>query len=224
VALARKAKLLRRRVKLAAIDSSGFESHHASRYFVRRRAKGGKTSGKWQRTTYTRFPKLALLCDCETHIILSAVSARGPSPDFGHLDPALTKAAGRARIGTLLADAGYDAEWIHHFCRLIFGTRTVIPAGHGRPTTKRLRGYWRQRMRTRFNHEKYGQRWQVETVFSMIKRHLDENVSAKTYHRQCRVLLLKAITHNAMIIRRTQRGFLQSRSELLCRKPSKTGC
>ena len=73
VALARKARLLRRRVKLAAVDSSGFESHHASRYFVRRRAKGGNTSGKWQRTTYRRFPKLTLLCDCATHIILAAV-------------------------------------------------------------------------------------------------------------------------------------------------------
>ena len=48
--------LLRRPVQLAAIDSSGFESHRASNYFVRRRAPYGKQTGIWQVTTYRRFP------------------------------------------------------------------------------------------------------------------------------------------------------------------------
>src|SRR5690606_985254 len=35
-------RLIKSRVELAAIDSSGFEAQHASRYFVKRREKGGK--------------------------------------------------------------------------------------------------------------------------------------------------------------------------------------
>ena len=47
-------------VPLAALDGTGLETRHASSYYVRRRAKGGKT---WQKTTYQRFPKAGILCD-----------------------------------------------------------------------------------------------------------------------------------------------------------------
>ena len=53
-------------------------------------------------------------------------------------------------------------------------------------------------MRFRINKKKYGQRWQAETVFSMIKRRLGEATGARTYHSQCRALLLKVVTHNIL--------------------------
>ena len=72
---------IRRHVALAALDGTGLESHHASSYYVRRRAAGGKT---WQNTTYTRFPKAGILCDCRSHLILAVVPGRGPRPDMRH--------------------------------------------------------------------------------------------------------------------------------------------
>ena len=74
---------------------------------------------------------------------------------------------------------GYDAEWVHMFVRLVFGTRTIIPAEHGRPSQTPPVGYHRRLMRSRFNKKKYGQRWQVETVISMIKRRLSEATGAR---------------------------------------------
>ncbi len=74
---ARRMRLFKKRVRLAAIDASGFEAHHVSNYFVRRRARNGKTTGKWHSTTYRRFPKLAVVCDCRTHLILSAAVDAG---------------------------------------------------------------------------------------------------------------------------------------------------
>lgn len=197
---ARKAKLLRNRVALAAIDSSGFEAQHASRYFVKRRESHGEFREKRHRITYRHFPKLAVLCDCRSHLILAAHPERGPKPDFGNLDPVFTQAAARARIETLLGDAGYDAEWIHVFVRFVFGTRTIIPAEHGRKSASPPIGYHRRLMRFRLNKKKYGQRWQVETVFSMIKRRIGEATAARTYHSQCRALLLKVVTHNILIV------------------------
>jgi len=61
LAKARRMRVFKKRVRLAAIDASGFEAHHVSHYFVRRRAKNGKTTGKWQTTTYRRFPKLVVV-------------------------------------------------------------------------------------------------------------------------------------------------------------------
>ena len=93
-------------VPLAALDGTGLESRHASSYYVKRRANTGKY---WQRTTYHRFPKAGIVCDCSSHLILAVVPSRGPGPDITHFRAALDQALSRVRIGTLAADAGYDA-------------------------------------------------------------------------------------------------------------------
>jgi hypothetical protein len=199
---ARRMRLFKKRVRLAAIDASGFEAHHVSNYSVRRRARNGKTTGKWHTTTYRRFPKLAVVCDCRTHLILSAVVERGPKPDFDHWIQAMSQATNRATIATLLADAGYDAEWIHLAARIAFGVRTIIPPQHGRPSRELPTGYYRRRMATHFNTTVYRQRSQVETVFSMLKRRLGSAVNAYSHWSHRRALLLKVLTNNIMILRR----------------------
>jgi len=184
-------------VKRAALDASGFEAQHVSHYFVRRRAKGGRA---WQSTTYKRFPKLGVLCDCQSHLILAAVPGRGPSPDITHFEAALCQALRRSRPQTLYADAGYDAEWVHDVARRDLGVRTIIPPRIGRPTDKAPSGRWRKVMSERIHLTNYGQRWQDETVFSMIKRRQGSAVNAMTYWSPCRGLMLKAITHNILIL------------------------
>ena len=46
----------------------------------------------------------------------------------------------------------------------------------------------------------YGQRWQIETAFSMLKRNLGSALRARTYWSQCRESMLRVITHNVMIL------------------------
>lgn len=55
-------------------------------------------------------------------------------------------------------------------------------------------------MQTRFDHETYGQRWQAETVMSMIKRRQGDSTSGRSYHSRRRDMMLMAITHNVMIV------------------------
>ena len=100
-----------------------------------------------------------------------------------------------------LADAGFDSERAHMFARQECGIRAIIPATRGRPTTKPLRGYWRNKMKQRFPKRQYGQRWQVETVHSMIKRVLGAALRARSYWSQSREIILKALTLNVMILR-----------------------
>tara|TARA_R110002111_G_scaffold228511_1_gene289921 strand:+ start:2753 stop:3037 length:285 start_codon:yes stop_codon:yes gene_type:complete len=91
------------------------------------------------------------------------VPGRDPGPDNKYYKQAVTQAAERAKVETILADAGYDSEGAHLFARQEYGMRTIIPATRGRPIKILPKGYWRRQMTTRFNPEKYGQRWQVET-------------------------------------------------------------
>ena len=209
---ARKAKILRRRVRLAAMDTSGFESRHTSRYYAWRRKKPGK-HGRTCAVTYRRYPKLGLVCDTLSHFCLAARASQGPHPDFGDFRPLLVEAHARAGLKALAADAGFDSEANHQLARDEMGIQSLIPAEHGRPASGEPRGRYRKQMKRHLHESRYGQRWQVETVNSMIKRLSGEVVNARTYWRRCRLLLLKTLTHNISILRR-QIGFLLSRSEL----------
>lgn len=189
-------KIRKRRVPLAAVDGTGMESRHVSRYYVKRRSKTGSGT---QETTYSKYPKVVLVTDCRSHLVLAAVPGRGPASDLVLFKAALRQAAGRARIGTLLADADFDGEWVHEHVRS-YGIRTLIPPERGRPSEKPPVGKWRRRMKQRFDKAKYGQRWQTETVNSMIKRRLDSALRARGYWSQCREIILRVITHNVMIV------------------------
>ena len=152
-------KVRTRRVPLAAVDGTGMESRPVSRDYVKRRSKTGTGT---QETTYSRYPKVVLVTDCRTHLVLSAVPGRGPASDLVLFRAALKDAVGRARIGALLADADFDGEWVHEHVRS-HGIRTLIPPERGRPSEKPPAGKWRRRMKQRFDKKKYGQRWQTET-------------------------------------------------------------
>jgi len=210
------AKLVKKRPRRIAVDGTGFESHHVSRYFVKRRERCQNTGQTrrnplYQTTTYTRFPKAGVLCDCDSHMIFAVAPGRGPGPDIKHLRRLLIDLPEPIRITTVLADAGYDGEWVHEYVRGE-GGRTIIPATIGRPTSKPPNGRWRRVMKQRFKQMKktYGQRWQIETVNSMIKRLIGSAMRARRYWSQCREITLRAITLNVMILRREYKAFLQS--------------
>ena len=197
------------KIKLAAVDSTGMEAGHISRYFVRR--KRAKELEATESTYYRRFPKLSIVCDCDNHLILSAVAPRGPSVDVNQFIKTLKPAVTSYNIDCILADAGYDSEANHRYARDKCKIKSTIPAKSGRPqlTPKPFKGKYREIMRTEFDKETYGQRWQVETVFSMIKRNFGDTIYARKYWAQCRELLLLVLTHNIAVVHLV-RAFLQS--------------
>jgi hypothetical protein len=176
------------------------ETSQISPYFVKRRARGHKElKNPWQNTTYTRFPKCEMVVDCATHLVLATVPSLGPWPDVNRLPVLLLCALTYVTIATILADAGYDWEHAHRFAREGCGVRSVIPPQHGRPTDKPPTGTYRRLMRLYFDF-RYGQRWQVETVVSMIKRRLGPYVLGRSDAARGREIMLKVLTHNIMII------------------------
>jgi len=197
VRAALKKHLVKTKVRLAAMDGTGLESHHASTYYVQRQAKGGKS---WQNIHYKRFPKMGIVCDCASHLILALVPGRGPGPDIIHYQEALKQSLRSVGIETLAADAGYDSEASHEYARHTCHVRTLIPPLIGRPTDKPPAGYWRRQMKSRLHLTRYGQRWQVETVNSMLKRLLGSALHARTYWNQQREMFLMVLTLNIMIL------------------------
>ena len=196
--LARRAKLLKKRSALAAIDSTGLETRHVSAYYVRRcrHRKGHRRR---------RYPKLSAVCDTATHLVLGAVADRGPKPDMVEAEATLVEAFGHQPFATLVADAGYESEPFHRLCRDERGIRSIIPTtergrarADGEP--RALSGHYRRQMHRRFPKKTYGQRWQIETVFSMLKRNLGSALRARHHHSQVREIRVRVLTHNVMIL------------------------
>jgi len=65
-------------------------------------------------------------------------------------------------------------------------------------------------MQQRFPQRTYGQRWQIETVFSMLKRDMGAALRARTYHSQNHEIRLRVLTHNLAILWRPQPCSIQN--------------
>ena len=121
------------RVKYAAVDSSGFDAHHASRYFIWRTAVNKKGKEPKKRRSYKKYGKLMLIVCCATHAILAAVASSGPTPDIDQLAGILDRLPRSQRVLHLVADAGFDSGPNHALLREDHGIRSTIPPEHGRP-------------------------------------------------------------------------------------------
>jgi len=192
----------RRVVQHAAADSTGFDTHHVSRYFIWRghHTKAGKQPAK--QVSYRRFGKLMILACCASHLIVCANASAGPTPDIAQLRPLLADAPASTVIQRLVADAGFDSAHNHKLLREEHGIRSVIPPAHGRPlkSGKLPADPYRRMMKTRFNHNAYRRRAQIETVMSMLKRNFGQALRGRTYHSRRRDMLLMCLTHNVAIL------------------------
>jgi len=201
-----------------ALDSSMYESRHVSRHYERRRARSGSRSPRNYRRkrTVRELPKLALAAATCSHLVLAAWTGRGmgsDSPHFGTLLAGARRRLPRPARFKVVADAGYDAEHNHLLARDELGLILIVPATIGRTPASddRIRTRWRRRMRrllsTRRSRRRcgYTQRWQVETVTSMIKRNLGSALRGKTDASRRRDLQLKVLVHNLMIFRSSAR-------------------
>lgn len=190
-------------IEQVAADSTGFDLDHASRYFTRRSQKPrkGKVETRQFPATYRAFAKLGIIACCATHMVLSMHRGTGPRPDVDELRPLIEHFVPNAVPEQLLADAGYDSEMNHELLRDEMKIDSLIPAKIGRPTSKLPTGGYRFQMQTNFDDETYGQRWQVETVMFMFKRHQGEALPARKPGTRHRELGLTVLTHNIMIVR-----------------------
>jgi hypothetical protein len=184
--------LIKRKPLSACIDSTGFETSHASLYYTRR--KGAAKS---------HYSKLTAVCDKKTHLYFCAIADRGPLPDHVEFKEAITSAHKTAPIKELLADAGYDSEANHVLCREMLGIESIIPPRSGRrpknpkytPPTK-----YRKRMKQHFPTKRYGQRWQIESAISQTKRRFGSAVEGRGWQSILASVLMRVLAHNIALV------------------------
>ena len=103
----------------AAVDATGLESRHTSRYFFNR---AGRKHGSRVWT------KLTVACDTASHFLAGARVSLGPANDGPQFRPVMAQASLAVGYDRVLADAAFDSEASHRYCREELGVRsTVIP-------------------------------------------------------------------------------------------------
>src|SRR5436190_12560152 len=220
-------RLLGLSAKPLAVDSTTYESRHVSRHYERRREQTRRQTRKRPRAkqkekgpekcrkstrsaTVKRLPKLGLGVAAGCHLVLSAWVGTGGGSDHPHFKPVVAAARGRVphRSFKVAADAGYDSEEHHEWGRGEMGLATLIPPDIGRPRKDGgpPGGKWRARMKrvmaTKESRKRagYTQRWQAETVNSMMKRNTGPALAGRSAWSRKRDMLLKTLTHDGMIL------------------------
>ena len=168
-----------------AVDATGMETSVASAHFVSR-------SGRQRR----RWVKVSLVVVCGLLFPTGMVMGWGPSSDKSDAPEVLEKSFAvplDALPQRLYGDAGYDADWIHAYCREEHGVEAII-----KPATCRsdgtLGGTYRSKMTAaKLKRSGYGNRWQIESFFSGLKRTTGSALSARkdiTLHHEAALRVL----------------------------------
>ncbi len=206
VALALRSGLIRPTHDRAAVDSTGLETRHVSAYYTRR-------CHRHREHIKHRYPKLSAVVDVHSHLFLSALVDRGPKADDPEFCSVVRQAHRRHSFGVLFADAGYDAEKHHRFLHHSLGVLGVIPPIRGRPLKNRRalpRGFFRSTLAKCWPKKEYGQRWQIETDFSMLKRLLGSALRSRRYQALNNEIILRVLTINLLILWQLLPSFQQS--------------
>lgn len=98
----------------------------------------------------------------------------------------------------LVADKGYDAEWLHQYCHSL-SIQAVIPMrDYG--TKKIYRGKSYRKLSSKgFNLKTYHRREMIESVFSAVKRKFGSSVSSVKFSAQRAEMYCRAIAHNIFL-------------------------
>lgn len=125
---------------------------------------------------------------------------RSPCHDAVDFPPVVSDAAQRFDMDTLFADAGYDSEGFHALGRLELGIRQTVFPINPRRVPRRPKTRYRRLMYDRFPKRRFGQRWQVESVFSQLKRLLEAHLRSHSEAGRFAELYIRILTFNMMIL------------------------
>jgi transposase len=185
----------------AAADSTGFSFSNASRHFVKRLRELDNDTDAADNTR-KRFAKASFAVDADTKMILACDCVDSRHADvkrFRFLVDDLVN--GEFEIKYVVADKGYDAEYVHVDIRERLKAGSFIPIRKIEParvegSRVKTSGFNRARMKFFFDETIYNKRSQVETVNSMIKRKMGDTVNGRTEGSRHKEILFRCIAHN----------------------------
>src|SRR3989344_1639520 len=141
--------------------------------------------------------KISLAVDTKTKKILALRLRAAKAHDMRDAKYLISRLD--SKPAKIVADKGYDAEWLHRYCRSL-SIQAVIPMrDYGTKKIYRGKSY-RKIDNKSFNLRTYHRREMIESVFSAIKRKFGSSVSSVKFSAQRAEMYCRAISHNIFLV------------------------
>lgn len=188
-----------------AVDATGYSESNASKHFIKRLKFFGT-----EESVVRDFAKVTLAAEIGSKAIAVCDVETSHVADVKRFVPVCEKLKDTGvPVSVLLADKGYDAEYVHLEARRIFGNgvETQIPvrdfdtAKSARQASKAApKGYYRRKMHRSLDRSIYCFRCIVETVNSMLKRKMGDIVYGKSMESIAKEIKFTALAHNIRLL------------------------
>lgn len=202
---------------IVAVDGTGFYDSNASLHYVRKighmiKERSGLAGNEpaYSCTEVKGFVKATVVADVKTKAIFVADVVTDMSADVRRFIPAMDKMKEYGpEIEQVLADKGYDAEYIHRYLKDEFGCIGVIPVRkiESKKTNSKVlpwcKGILRRRIKNDWEEiyaEPYSMRSIVKAVNSMVKRRISGFVRNKKNDMKKLEVKLKVLAHNINVL------------------------
>lgn len=167
-----------------AMDATGLARTTVSDYFCSRRGR-----------RFRRWVKVSVMVLCGSLLPVALQVDLKPTHDCVQARSLLAQARPVLQPARLYADAGYDAEWLHEYCREQWGVESVIPSVPRR-ADGRAGGKWRSQMSAQYLQQaQFGRRWGVESFFSALKRTMGSALNARRPDQMLTEAALKVLAY-----------------------------
>ena len=167
-----------------AMDATGLARTTVSDYFCSRRGR-----------RFRRWVKVSVMVLCGSLLPIAVQIDLKPTHDCVQARRLLAQARPVIQPPRLYADAGYDAEWLHEYCREQWGVESVIPAVPRRADGT-AGGKWRSQMSAQYLQQaEFGRRWGVESFFSALKRTMGSALNARRPDQMLTEAALKVLAY-----------------------------
>jgi len=171
------------------------------------------------KTRTKRFLKLTIGAELRTQLVTSIKIRRGPCDDGRDFKPVVRKAHRIKPIRIGIGDKGHDDdEKNHELLRDELHAMSIIPARCQDVPVWRTRGIYRKEMKRGYSKKRYHERSKDETIFSVVKRTMGDEVRSIRTRAQNNEMRFRVIAYNAAritsLVYSLLRGFLQSQGFL----------
>jgi len=149
--------------------------------------------------------RLHTIINIKTHLIVAAVVSKHYQDEKQFFEPLLRRALQRGNIISIAGDKNYLSKANVKIASELGCTPYLTPKKNNRSEPEQKGSLWnenidRYREGSEEDAERFGQRKQIETTFSMIKLRFGKELGSKTFQAQINEALCLAICHNLRVL------------------------
>lgn len=170
-----------------AIDATGMSLDNASAHYCKRVGRHYKNRP---------FMKLSLVVDIKQYFVIACRANESRRHDVIDAQPLLRDAFQRCKPKLIYADRGYDDQKIFNLIAEESEAYPLILQKNINAPLHRREGFFRRHFWQTFDYGLYGNRSQIETANSIIKRRFGNNILAKSRTMQNLDAFLRIIAFN----------------------------